>query len=55
MNESVKNVRSMTGGIDARSLDVDAAVTRYEVAPDPTHDKAIAGRGLPEVGERNEQ
>jgi len=35
-----KNVRSMTGGIDAWSFDVDASVPRYEIAPDPTHDKA---------------
>jgi len=35
-----KNVRSMTGGIDAWSLDVDSSVPRYEVAPDPGHGKA---------------
>jgi len=31
------NARSLTGGIDAWSLDVDASVPRYEVAPDPIH------------------
>ena len=30
-----KNVRSMTGGIDAWSSEVDESVPRYEVAPDP--------------------
>jgi len=35
-----KNVRSMTGGIDAWSLAVDASVPRYAIAPEPTHDKA---------------
>jgi len=34
-----KNVRSMTGGIDAWSLDVDSSVPRYEIAPDPVHGK----------------
>ena len=34
------NVRSMTGGIDAWSLEVDPAVPRYEVAPDPSHGRA---------------
>jgi len=33
-------VRSMTGGIDAWSLDVDASMPRYEIAPDPVHGKA---------------
>ena len=35
-----KNVRSMTGGIDAWSLDVDSSVPRYEIAGDPVHGKA---------------
>jgi rhodanese-related sulfurtransferase len=30
-----KNVRSMTGGIDAWSSEVDESVPRYEMAPDP--------------------
>ena len=30
-----RNVRSMTGGIEAWSLEVDSAVPRYEVASDP--------------------
>ena len=34
------DVRSMTGGIDAWSLDVDSSVPRYEVAPDPVHGTA---------------
>jgi len=35
-----KNVRSMTGGIDAWSLDVDSSVPRYEIAGDSVHGKA---------------
>ena len=35
-----KNVRSMTGGIDAWSLEVDSSVPRYEVAADPGNGKA---------------
>lgn len=35
-----KDVRSMTGGIDAWSLEVDSSVPRYEVAPNPGHSKA---------------
>ena len=35
-----KNVRSMTGGIDAWSLDVESSVPRYEIAGDPVHAKA---------------
>jgi len=35
-----KNVRSMTGGIDAWSLDVDSSVPRYEIAGEPVHGKA---------------
>jgi len=35
-----KNVRSMTGGIDAWSLEVDSSVPRYEIAPDLVHGKA---------------
>ena len=31
-----KNVRSMTGGIDAWSSQVDKSIPRYEMAPDPT-------------------
>ena len=31
-----KNVRSMTGGIDAWSSEVDASIPRYETAPDPS-------------------
>ena len=30
-----KNVRSMTGGIDAWSREVDESIPRYEIAPDP--------------------
>ena len=30
-----KNVRSMTGGIDAWSSEVDESIPRYEIAPDP--------------------
>ena len=30
-----KNVRSMTGGIDAWSKEVDESIPRYEMAPDP--------------------
>ena len=33
-----KNVRSMTGGIDAWSSEVDASIPRYEMAPDPYSD-----------------
>ena len=33
-----KNVRSMTGGIDAWSREVDASIPRYEMAPDPHSD-----------------
>ncbi len=35
-----KNVRSMTGGIDAWSLEVDSSVPQYEVARDPAHGRA---------------
>jgi len=35
-----KNVRSMTGGIDAWSLEVDSCVPRYEVARDPVQGRA---------------
>jgi len=35
-----KNVRSMTGGIDAWSLEVDSSVPRYEIAPNPVHGQA---------------
>ena len=35
-----KNVRSMTGGIDAWSSEVDESIPRYEMAPDPTSDGA---------------
>ena len=31
-----KNVRSMTGGIDAWSSEVDESIPRYEMAPDPS-------------------
>jgi hypothetical protein len=31
-----KNVRSITGGIDAWSSEVDESILRYEMAPDPT-------------------
>ncbi len=34
-----KNVRSMTGGIDAWSNEVDQSIPRYEMAPDPTSDR----------------
>lgn len=34
------NVRSMTGGIEAWALDVDASVPRYEIAPDPVQGRA---------------
>jgi len=34
------NVRSMTGGIDAWSLDVDSSVPSYEIVPDPADSKA---------------
>ena len=33
-----KNVRSMTGGIDAWSSEVDESILRYEMAPDPYSD-----------------
>ncbi len=33
-----KNVRSMTGGIDAWSREVDESIPRYEIAPDPYSD-----------------
>ena len=33
-----KNVRSMTGGIDAWSSEVDESIPRYEMGPDPTSD-----------------
>ena len=33
-----KNVRSMMGGIDAWSNEVDESIPRYEMAPDPTSD-----------------
>ena len=33
-----KNVRSMTGGIDAWSNEVDQSIPRYEMAADPTSD-----------------
>ena len=33
-----KNVRSMTGGIDAWSNEVDESIPRYEMGPDPTSD-----------------
>lgn len=36
-----KNVRSMTGGIDAWSLEVDSAVPRYELARDPQGKAAL--------------
>ena len=35
-----KNVRSMTGGIDAWSNEVDESIPRYEMAPDPRSDGA---------------
>ena len=34
-------VRSMTGGIDAWSVEVDPSVPRYEIAPDPLGGAAI--------------
>ena len=33
-----KNVRSMTGGIDAWTSAVDASIPRYQMAPDPYSD-----------------
>ena len=33
-----KNVRSMTGGIDAWSSEVDESIPRYEMTPDPSSD-----------------
>ena len=35
------NARSMTGGIDAWSLEVDPAAPRYEVTPDPFQGRAV--------------
>lgn len=35
-----KNVRSMTGGIDAWSLEVDSVIPRYEIAHDPVQGRA---------------
>ena len=35
------NARSMTGGIDAWSLEVDPSVPRYEMAPDPFQGRAV--------------
>ena len=35
-----KNVQSMTGGIDAWSLEVDSSVPRYEIAREPGNGKA---------------
>lgn len=35
------NVRSMTGGIEAWSLEIDSSVPRYEIAHDPVHGKAM--------------
>ncbi len=35
-----KNVRSMTGGIDAWSSEVDESIPRYEMVPDPSSDAA---------------
>lgn len=43
-----KNVRSMTGGIDAWSSEVDESIPRYEMAPDPTSD-AVTLRPLRSV------
>ncbi len=34
------NVHSMTGGIEAWSLEIDSSVPRYEIARDPVHGKA---------------
>jgi rhodanese-related sulfurtransferase len=34
------NVQSMTGGIDAWSLEIDPSVPRYEIARDPVHGQA---------------
>ena len=54
----------MTGGIDAWSLYVGTPAPRYEVASDPTHDKAMLrplrsvvsqAAGCQKLGERNAQ
>ena len=43
-----KNVRSMTGGIDAWSSEVDESIPRYEMAPDP-HSGGVTLRTLRSV------
>jgi rhodanese-related sulfurtransferase len=44
-----KNVRSMTGGIDAWSSEVDESIQRYEMAPDHPHSDGVSLRPLRSV------